>query len=287
MPGHMPLRLGFLYLLVLQTSTAASLRALHTGQSTPPTTSRVHQSLHARWTWAAAGSVSPAAIQLKVQPPSLAVVSSSQTAPTPDAAAAAAAAASEAARYNKTGFAHAAQLSSAPLTSLGNKKAHSTIQAPASKSDSTHVVDGEETRCKPICLTKSNYQHVADTIAGNERVIILTTLDLSFRGGDHTEEQLNHMKNFAYHLNQTDRLRSTMTVSYTEGTCRLLLSVGIPCFVDQISARPEALPKRLQLETPFYLKYWHALALLKLGITVYFSDSDAAILQDPFAFQNR
>lgn len=185
------------------------------------------------------------------------------------------------------GFTSAARPSSAPLASPGNKTAHNTVNASSSEPDPTKSVNGVEIPSGPICLTDSNYQHVADIIAGDERVIILTTLDLSFRGGDHTEEQLNHMKNFAYHLNHTDRLRSTMTVSYTEETCRLLLSVGIPCFVDHISARPETLPARLQEETPFYLKYWHALALLKLGITVYFSDSDAAILQDPFAFQDR
>ena len=185
------------------------------------------------------------------------------------------------------GFADAQQQLPAPQASRGHEPWHSTAREATSKAESALFVAGEETLREPLCLTESNYQHVADTIAGDERVIVLTTLDLSYRGKDHSDEQLLHMKNFAYHLDVVNRLQNTMTVSYTEDTCRLLLSVSIPCFVDHISPQPEKLPGRLQQETAHFSKYWHALSLLKLGITVYFSDSDAAILQDPFVFQDR
>ena len=95
------------------------------------------------------------------------------------------------------------------------------------------------------------------------------------------------MRNFAYHLDHIVRLQNTLTVAYSEATCKLLHSVAIPCFVDRVAPPPEQLPERFRRETAHYAKYWHALALLRLGIKVYFSDSDAAILQDPFTFQDR
>ncbi|KAK9867433.1 hypothetical protein WJX84_001399 [Apatococcus fuscideae] len=138
-----------------------------------------------------------------------------------------------------------------------------------------------------LYLTQTNYELIANLIGSEERLIILTTLELRYRGEEHSGDQLAHMRNFAYHLNSIGRLRNTLTVSYTEATCRLLLSVGIPCFVDRIAPKTEELPKRLQSERGHFAKYWHALALLRLGINIYFSDSDAAILQDPFAFQDK
>ena len=138
-----------------------------------------------------------------------------------------------------------------------------------------------------LYLTPTNYELMANLIGSEEHLIILTTLDLNYHGEEHSGDQLAHMRNFAYHLNSIGRLRNTLIVSYTEATCRLLLSVGIPCFVDRIAPKTEELPKRLRSERGHFAKYWHALALLKLGITIYFSDSDAAILQDPFAFQDK
>lgn len=137
-----------------------------------------------------------------------------------------------------------------------------------------------------IHLTPSNYGSIVKRIAADERRLILTTLSISYRGQNNSENQLDHMRNFAYHLHKLNRLENTLIISYETETCATLLSESIPCFVDQVATRPDELPSRLQEETAHFLKYWHALALLKLGITVFFSDSDAAILQDPFLYQD-
>ncbi|KAK9867440.1 hypothetical protein WJX84_006632 [Apatococcus fuscideae] len=138
-----------------------------------------------------------------------------------------------------------------------------------------------------LYLTPQNYDHMVNLVGADEKLIILTTLSIHYRGSDHPDSQLDHMRNFAFHLEKAQRLRNTLTVSYDAETCLLLQSAGIPCFVDRVAPQPDQLPGRLHTETGHFAKYWHALALLKLGITVFFSDSDAALLQDPFLHQDK
>ncbi|KAK9834700.1 hypothetical protein WJX74_007976 [Apatococcus lobatus] len=273
-----------------------------------PRAHHVHHSLLARWTWAATGSKPPAATQYVAHAPPVSLASSPDKIQAPQLSSLPASGAAKDshtvvsdtddsstapqagtgwARNSSAGSDDTEHPSSAPQVSPENQQADSRAKQLFSKENPAQFLPGEETLRNPLCLTESNYQQVADTIAGDARAIILTTLDLTFQGKDHSREQLDHMKNFAYHLDRVDRLQNTMTVSYTEETCRLLLSVSIPCFVDRLSPQPDTFPERLQGETAVFAKYWHALSLLKLGINVYFSDSDAAILQDPFVFQDR
>ncbi|KAK9867444.1 hypothetical protein WJX84_009158 [Apatococcus fuscideae] len=75
-----------------------------------------------------------------------------------------------------------------------------------------------------LCLpwvTRTNYELMANLIGSEERLIILTTLDLNYHGEDRSDPQLAHMRNFAYHLNSIGRLRNTLIVSYTKATAPL------------------------------------------------------------------
>ena len=140
---------------------------------------------------------------------------------------------------------------------------------------------------KLLYLTPGNYEHMVKTVAGAGSLVVLTTLSVFYRGAENTDTQLQHMKNFAYHLQSCGRLENTLTIAHDVKTCTLLNDVSIACFVDKVGPKLSQLPERLQGESGHFAKYWHALALLKLGITVFFSDTDAAILQDPFLYQDR
>ena len=56
-----------------------------------------------------------------------------------------------------------------------------------------------------LYLTQTNYELIANLIGAEERLIILTTLELQYRGEEHSGDQLAHMRNFAYHLNSIGR----------------------------------------------------------------------------------
>lgn len=94
-------------------------------------------------------------------------------------------------------------------------------------------------------LDRQNYAQIASALASSRREIILTTLSFLHEGADHTTDQLDLMKNFAYYLHDISRLQNTLIVSYDPATCKALHSAGILCFMDEAAPHPETLPGKL------------------------------------------
>lgn len=91
-------------------------------------------------------------------------------------------------------------------------------------------------------VDRQNYAQIASVLASTRKDILLTTLSFHHQGADHTADQLDLMKNFAYHLHDISRLQNTLIVSYDQATCKALHSAGILCFIDEAAPHPETLP---------------------------------------------
>lgn len=135
-------------------------------------------------------------------------------------------------------------------------------------------------------LNSHNYQQVAARIASSQREILLTTVDITYRGYTDPDRVLDLFRNFAWHLAKVGRLQHTLVVSYTPETCWYLIGIGIPCFTDRAAMQPQDLPGIHGRRPPTFQKYWHALELVRLNYTLLVLDPDVSALQDPFRFHN-
>ena len=96
-------------------------------------------------------------------------------------------------------------------------------------------------------IDRDNYAQIVSAIASPAKEIILTTLSFQHEGSDHSEDQLELMKNFAFHLHQNHRLQNAFIVSYDHKTCQMLLTAGIICFMDHAAPPPATLPGETKL----------------------------------------
>ena len=97
-------------------------------------------------------------------------------------------------------------------------------------------------------VDRQNYAQIASALASTRKEIFLTTLSFRHEGADHSADQLDLMKNFAYYLHDISRLQNTFIVSYDEATCKALHSAGILCFMDEAAPHPETLPGKYCLD---------------------------------------
>lgn len=153
------------------------------------------------------------------------------------------------------------------------------VTAEPDLSRSAHGVDFLE-------VNAGNYAAVAATVASEQRQILVTTVDVEWRGGSAASYVLDTFQNFAYSLAQVGRLRNTLTLAYGKQTCELLIGAGIPCFVDRAGPQKDELPGIHKSSAPTFQKYWHALELLRFNYSVLVLDSDLTVVQDPFQFHN-
>lgn len=117
-----------------------------------------------------------------------------------------------------------------------------------SKSMLKHVADKKSRLEGSLRIVdEKSYTLVASAIASVDKEIILSTFSFKHQFQHEfqilqSSEQMDMLKNFAYHLRRCGRLQNSMLLSYDLPTCQTLLSSGIPCILDRAAPRPEDLP---------------------------------------------
>mmetsp|Transcript_1768 Transcript_1768/g.5121 ORF Transcript_1768/g.5121 Transcript_1768/m.5121 type:complete len:434 (+) Transcript_1768:363-1664(+) len=126
-------------------------------------------------------------------------------------------------------------------------------------------------------LTNATLQLHLDAVATTGREVVFTTTSAW------TPVITDMLKHFMWHLHHVGRDRNLMIISQDAGTCRNLVAMGMPCYLDDMSPRGGDFPaghRYGQRPWDFGKIYW-ALTLAELGYTSLYLDNDVACMDDP------